>query len=101
MKPNIIPSYTELEFYLRAPSMKDLSLLTEKVENCFRSAALATGCEVRTYLWACFCNTEPDPEHITRTGNRGLEDGVELKHISVSLILEAALLLCVPEGFGL
>ncbi|XP_064025559.1 xaa-Arg dipeptidase isoform X2 [Pogoniulus pusillus] len=46
VKPNIIPSYTELEFYLRAPSMKDLSLLTEKVENCFRSAALATGCKV-------------------------------------------------------
>ncbi|NXY90025.1 P20D2 protein, partial [Alcedo cyanopectus] len=46
VKPNIIPSYSELEFYLRAPSMRDLSLLTEKVENCFRSAALATGCKV-------------------------------------------------------
>ncbi|NXN94379.1 P20D2 protein, partial [Rhinopomastus cyanomelas] len=46
VKPNIIPSYTELEFYLRAPSMKDLAVLTEKVENCFRSAALATGCKV-------------------------------------------------------
>ncbi|NWH71891.1 P20D2 protein, partial [Piaya cayana] len=46
VKPNIIPSYTELEFYLRAPSMRDLSVLTEKVENCFKSAALATGCQV-------------------------------------------------------
>ncbi|XP_009696488.1 PREDICTED: peptidase M20 domain-containing protein 2, partial [Cariama cristata] len=46
VKPNIIPSYTELEFYLRAPSMKDLCVLTEKVENCFRSAAVATGCKV-------------------------------------------------------
>ncbi|NWS69384.1 P20D2 protein, partial [Crotophaga sulcirostris] len=46
VKPNIIPSYTELEFYLRAPSMKELSVLTEKVENCFKSAALATGCKV-------------------------------------------------------
>lgn len=46
MKPNIIPSYTELEFYLRAPSMKDLSVLTEKVEDCFKAAALATGCKV-------------------------------------------------------
>ncbi|NXM68633.1 P20D2 protein, partial [Serilophus lunatus] len=46
VKPNIIPSYTELEFYLRAPSMKELSVLTEKVENCFKSAALATGCQV-------------------------------------------------------
>ncbi|XP_040523235.1 xaa-Arg dipeptidase isoform X1 [Gallus gallus] len=46
VKPNIIPSYTELEFYLRAPSMKDLSVLTEKVEDCFKAAALATGCKV-------------------------------------------------------
>ncbi|NWR71870.1 P20D2 protein, partial [Centropus unirufus] len=46
VKPNIIPSYTELEYYLRAPSMKDLSVLTERVENCFKSAALATGCKV-------------------------------------------------------
>ncbi|XP_010216604.1 PREDICTED: peptidase M20 domain-containing protein 2-like [Tinamus guttatus] len=46
VKPNIIPSYTEMEFYLRAPSVKDLSLLTEKVENCFKAAAVATGCKV-------------------------------------------------------
>ncbi|NXC79773.1 P20D2 protein, partial [Cercotrichas coryphoeus] len=46
VKPNIIPSYTELEFYLRAPSRKELSVLTEKVENCFKSAAVATGCKV-------------------------------------------------------
>nr|XP_028578787.1 peptidase M20 domain-containing protein 2 [Podarcis muralis] len=46
VKPNIIPSYAELEFYLRAPSLKELSILTEKAENCFKSAALATGCEM-------------------------------------------------------
>nr|XP_056712414.1 xaa-Arg dipeptidase [Euleptes europaea] len=46
VKPNIIPSYAELEFYLRAPSLRELSVLTEKAENCFKAAALATGCEV-------------------------------------------------------
>lgn len=46
VKPNIIPSYTELEFYLRAPSLKDLAILTERAENCFRAAALATKCKV-------------------------------------------------------
>ncbi|XP_062980953.1 xaa-Arg dipeptidase [Elgaria multicarinata webbii] len=46
VKPNIIPSYAELEFYLRAPSLRELSILTEKAENCFKAAALATGCEV-------------------------------------------------------
>uniref|UniRef100_A0ACB8GE72 Uncharacterized protein n=1 Tax=Sphaerodactylus townsendi TaxID=933632 RepID=A0ACB8GE72_9SAUR len=46
VKPNIIPSYAELEFYLRAPSLRELAILTEKAENCFKAAALATGCEV-------------------------------------------------------
>ncbi|XP_065257235.1 xaa-Arg dipeptidase [Emys orbicularis] len=46
VKPNIIPSYTELEFYLRAPSLKDLTVLTEKAENSFKAAAVATECKV-------------------------------------------------------
>uniref|UniRef100_A0A8C8RST3 Peptidase M20 domain-containing protein 2 n=1 Tax=Pelusios castaneus TaxID=367368 RepID=A0A8C8RST3_9SAUR len=46
VKPNIVPSYTELEFYLRAPSVKDLGILVEKAENCFKAAAVATGCKV-------------------------------------------------------
>uniref|UniRef100_A0A8C6VEA8 Peptidase M20 domain-containing protein 2 n=1 Tax=Naja naja TaxID=35670 RepID=A0A8C6VEA8_NAJNA len=49
VKPNIIPSYTELEFYLRAPSLRELSTLKEKAENCFKAAALATGCEVELH----------------------------------------------------
>uniref|UniRef100_A0A670YJU4 Peptidase M20 domain-containing protein 2 n=1 Tax=Pseudonaja textilis TaxID=8673 RepID=A0A670YJU4_PSETE len=49
VKPNIIPSYTELEFYLRAPSLRELSTLKEKAENCFKAAALATGCEVEIH----------------------------------------------------
>ncbi|KAM3932539.1 xaa-Arg dipeptidase [Leptodactylus fuscus] len=46
VKPNIIPSYTELEFYLRAPSRKDLAELQEKASACFNAAATATGCKV-------------------------------------------------------
>lgn len=46
VKPNIIPSYSELMYYFRAPSMKELQVLTKKAEDCFRSAALATGCTV-------------------------------------------------------
>lgn len=46
VKPNIIPCYSELIYYLRAPSMKELTVLTEKAEDCFRAAALATGCTV-------------------------------------------------------
>ncbi|KAM8726073.1 peptidase M20 domain-containing protein 2-like isoform 1-T1 [Acanthopagrus schlegelii] len=46
VKPNIIPAYTELEYYLRTPSRAELQVLKSKAEMCFRSAAVATGCEV-------------------------------------------------------
>ncbi|KAM9391636.1 peptidase M20 domain-containing protein 2-like [Pholidichthys leucotaenia] len=46
VKPNIIPDYTELEYYLRTPTRAELPVLKAKAERCFRSAAMATGCEV-------------------------------------------------------
>uniref|UniRef100_A0A3P9LUA2 Peptidase M20 domain-containing protein 2 n=1 Tax=Oryzias latipes TaxID=8090 RepID=A0A3P9LUA2_ORYLA len=46
VKPNIIPDFTELEYYLRTPSRTELPILKAKAESCFRSAAMATGCEV-------------------------------------------------------
>ncbi|XP_054475021.1 xaa-Arg dipeptidase-like, partial [Anoplopoma fimbria] len=46
VKPNIIPAYTELQYYLRTPSRAELHILKAKAEKCFRSAAMATGCEV-------------------------------------------------------
>lgn len=46
VKPNIIPDEAELEYYIRAPIKKELDVLTEKVINCFHSAANATGCTV-------------------------------------------------------
>ncbi|XP_060769967.1 peptidase M20 domain-containing protein 2-like isoform X3 [Neoarius graeffei] len=46
VKPNIIPDYSELEYYLRASSHRDLPILRAKTEACFRAAAMATGCEV-------------------------------------------------------
>ncbi|KAL0969556.1 hypothetical protein UPYG_G00229060 [Umbra pygmaea] len=46
VKPNIIPAYTELDFYLRTPLVRDLAEFKAKAEACFRSAAMATGCQV-------------------------------------------------------
>ncbi|KAG7460649.1 hypothetical protein MATL_G00201050 [Megalops atlanticus] len=46
VKPNIIPAYSELEFYLRTPMRKDLPAIRSKAEMCFRAAAMATGCQV-------------------------------------------------------
>ncbi|XP_068582525.1 peptidase M20 domain-containing protein 2-like [Cebidichthys violaceus] len=45
-KPNIIPVYTELDFYLRTPQVQDLCDLKARAEACFRAAAVATGCRV-------------------------------------------------------
>ncbi|CAJ1073498.1 peptidase M20 domain-containing protein 2-like [Xyrichtys novacula] len=46
VKPNIIPDFSELQFYLRTPLVKDLCILKEKAEACLRAAAVATGCKV-------------------------------------------------------
>lgn len=45
-KPNIIPAYTELDFYMRTPMVLDLCDLKAKAEACFKAAAVATGCRV-------------------------------------------------------
>ncbi|KAK3506807.1 hypothetical protein QTP70_028370 [Hemibagrus guttatus] len=47
VKPNIIPDYSELEFYLRTTSHRDLPIIRAKAEACFCAAAMATGCESR------------------------------------------------------
>ncbi|KAI9495260.1 hypothetical protein BDB00DRAFT_815357 [Zychaea mexicana] len=44
--PNIIPDRTAGYFYVRAKTTNRVEELMEKVENCFKAAALATGCEV-------------------------------------------------------
>lgn len=47
IKTNIIPSKTRLEYRVRAPNDAELKILRQKCENCFRSAAEATGCKVQ------------------------------------------------------
>ncbi|KAL3049282.1 hypothetical protein OYC64_008696 [Pagothenia borchgrevinki] len=59
-KPNIIPAYTELEYYLRTPLVKDLFDLKAKAEACFRAAAVATGCQVEIiYPYNSYYNILP------------------------------------------
>ena len=45
-KPNIIPSYTSSEWYLRALNGEALSILETKFKNFVEAAALSTGCTV-------------------------------------------------------
>ena len=43
---NVIPGYTKMEYSVRAPSMGNCRVLADKVINCFKAAALATGCHL-------------------------------------------------------
>jgi amidohydrolase len=44
--PNIVPETASAHFYVRAPTMELLEETLEKVKNCAKGAALATGAEV-------------------------------------------------------
>ncbi|MBI3399328.1 MAG: M20 family metallopeptidase [Deltaproteobacteria bacterium] len=44
--PNIIPEKASASFYVRAKDMNELYSVKEKVLNCARGAALATGCQL-------------------------------------------------------
>ena len=44
--PNIVPETASAHFYVRAPTVELLEETLEKVKNCARGAALATGSEV-------------------------------------------------------
>jgi amidohydrolase len=44
--PNIVPETASAHFYVRAPTLELLEETLEKVKNCARGAALATGTEV-------------------------------------------------------
>ena len=43
VKPNIIPQRSELEYYIRAPTVKLRDELRERVMACINAAAAATG----------------------------------------------------------
>jgi len=42
-KPNIVPKYSRMNWYVRSDTLETLAPLKERVEACFRGAALATG----------------------------------------------------------
>lgn len=44
--PNVIPEEAKLEYFIRAPTKRQVMKLADKVRNCFEAAASATGCEV-------------------------------------------------------
>lgn len=47
--PNIVPDYASAKFYVRATTKTYLDELVEKVKNCGKASAIATGCEVKYF----------------------------------------------------
>jgi metal-dependent amidase/aminoacylase/carboxypeptidase family protein len=45
-KSNITTPHTTIEYSIRTRTLKEARSIKTRVENCFRGAALATGCEV-------------------------------------------------------
>ncbi|XP_020496373.1 peptidase M20 domain-containing protein 2 [Labrus bergylta] len=78
VKPNIIPDFTELQFYLRTPFAKDLCVLKGKAEACFRAAAVATGCKVEiTYPALEYHNILPNATLANLYENNGKALGIQ------------------------
>ncbi|KAG1213948.1 hypothetical protein G6F35_010221 [Rhizopus arrhizus] len=44
---NVIPAYASAHFYARSVTKAQLEELKVKIENCFKAAALATGCDIK------------------------------------------------------
>ncbi|KAL6105554.1 pm20d2 [Pungitius sinensis] len=84
-QPNIIPAYTELEFYLRTPQVKDLCVLKAKAEACFRAAAVATGCRVEIiYPGHCYYNILPNATLAKLYENNGKALGIQFQEQSAN-----------------
>ncbi|WP_147802660.1 M20 family metallopeptidase [Alkalicoccus halolimnae] len=51
---NVVPDYATARFYVRAETRKTVNPVTEKVKNCARAAALATGArlEIQNYEYS-------------------------------------------------
>lgn len=44
--PNVVPEYTKVDYYVRSTTKSYNEELVEKVKNCARAGALATGCRL-------------------------------------------------------
>lgn len=43
---NVIPAHTRVQFATRSPTFAGSKTLQERIVNCLKGAALATGCEI-------------------------------------------------------
>ncbi|MDP6277838.1 MAG: amidohydrolase [Nitrospinota bacterium] len=58
--PNVVPSYGRVWYYVRAPKRTIVKELTERVRNCARAGALASGTEMKETLLTAVYETLPN-----------------------------------------
>lgn len=46
-EPNVIPAYAKLRWSTRAPTWSELEAFRERIERCFKGAAISTGCKMK------------------------------------------------------
>jgi aminobenzoyl-glutamate utilization protein B len=58
--PNVVPSYGRVWYYVRAPNRSIVNELSERVRNCARAGALASGTEMKETLLTAVYETLPN-----------------------------------------
>jgi aminobenzoyl-glutamate utilization protein B len=58
--PNVVPSYGRVWYYVRAPKREIVNELSERVRNCARAGALASGTEMKETLLTAVYETLPN-----------------------------------------
>lgn len=74
-KPNIVPEYASAEFYVRAQENAYRDILLERLENCAKGAALATGARL-TFSQVGHAYQAMKPNHVM--GERFLDHLVQI-----------------------
>lgn len=92
--PAIIPSQTSLLYYMRTPHKDELITLEEKVFDCFKAAAEATGCSVEIKLHA------PKFDHLKSNEYLASLYAENLRSISGKEIFEMKQDMSISTDFG-
>jgi len=72
VQPNVVPSYSRVWYYVRAPKRALVNELRERVMNCARAGALASGTEMKVTLLTAVYEALPNLA-LTRCLQRNLE----------------------------
>lgn len=76
--PNVIPDLAEVRVNLRAETLERLQAVSERVRDCARGAALATGTTVESAPWALtYADFRPDQALLALVGENLTALGVE------------------------